>query len=147
MIPIAAVGMLAAVSIPAFIDYQKKSKRPEAALQLNKLAKNLKVAYMTNGAFPKGKVPLTPAKPCCNSGGKCNDVSAWQNPVWQTLDFSIDDPHFFRYSYESNGKTVTGTAVGDLDCDGIEVTWLLNGSVDAQGNPTLTITEPPPNTD
>ncbi|HEY5922209.1 MAG TPA: hypothetical protein VIV11_11085 [Kofleriaceae bacterium] len=146
MIPAAAVGMLAAVAIPAFMDYQKKAKRPEALLHLNRLAKNLKVAHISDDAFPKGKVALTPAKPCCENQGKCNDPAAWQHPIWQALDFSIDEPHFYRYSYESDGKTFTVKAVGDLDCDGTAVEYVMQGTTDAQGV-TTKLVEPAPNTD
>jgi len=37
-------------------------------------------------------------------------------------------------------------AICDLDCDGTTITYTLQMSSDA-GNPTATITEPPPNTD
>jgi hypothetical protein len=67
-----------------------------------------------------------------------------QNPVWHALDFEIDEPSLFRYSYESDGKTFTAKAVGDLDCDGIEITYELNGKIDpATRNPVITLTEPP----
>ena len=80
MIPTAAVGILAAVAVPAFMDYMKKSKKTEASIQLNKLAKNLKVYHATNNAFPKAKVALTPAKSCCEgTGAKCFDATAWKN--------------------------------------------------------------------
>jgi hypothetical protein len=147
MIPAAMVGMLAAVAIPAFLDYNKKARRPEALLQLNKLSKNAKVAFITNAAFPKGKVGPTPAKSCCESGGKCmSDPKDWSDPVWQSLDFMIDEPHLFRYSYESDGKTFVAKATGDLDCDGVEVEYRMEGKVDA-GNPVIDIVEPPPNAD
>ena len=42
MIVVAIIGILAAVAIPAFMDYMKKSKKTEAALQLNKIGKNNK---------------------------------------------------------------------------------------------------------
>jgi hypothetical protein len=148
MIPTATIGVLAAVAIPAFMDYTKKSKKTEASLQLNKLAKNLKVVYVTNGAFPKGTVPLSPAKSCCDGPNhKCDDATAWRHPVWQELDFQIDEPHLFRYAYESNGKTFMLRAVGDLDCDGIEIAYVMTGAADTQGVVSTTIVEPAPNTD
>jgi hypothetical protein len=64
-----------------------------------------------------------------------------RSPVWHALDFEIDQPSLFRYSYESNGKTFTAKAVGDLDCDGIEITYELNGEVSG-GHPTYRLTEP-----
>ena len=51
MIVVAIIGILAAVAIPAFMDYMKKSKKTEASLQLNKIGKNDKVFYVTNARF------------------------------------------------------------------------------------------------
>jgi hypothetical protein len=148
MVPTATIGMLAAVAIPTFMDYMKKSKVSEASLQLNKLGKNLKVTYITDNAFPKGSVRLTPAKSCCEGPNhKCDDPQAWKHPIWQALDFQIDEPHLYRYGYESNGKTFMVRAVTDLDCDGIEVAYVMTGTADAKGNVTTTIVEPAPNTD
>jgi type II secretory pathway pseudopilin PulG len=148
MVPTAAIGMLAAIAIPAFMDYTKKAKRTEASLQLNKLSKNAKVYYSINAELPKGEVALTPAESCCKSPGiKCvPTATTWASPVWQSLDFQIDEPHLFRYSYKSDGKTLTATAVGDLDCDGTEIAWTLSGTI-VDGAPVLEITPPAPNSD
>src|ERR1041385_8845761 len=59
------VGILAAVAIPAFMDYSKRSKKTEAALQLNKIGKNAKRAYFETSSFPPGSTELTPPEPCC----------------------------------------------------------------------------------
>ncbi|MGE3546660.1 MAG: hypothetical protein AB7L28_22220, partial [Kofleriaceae bacterium] len=48
---VAGIGMLSAVAIPAFMDYMKKSKKTEASLQLNKLAKNAKVYFNVNAGY------------------------------------------------------------------------------------------------
>ena len=71
------------------------------------------------------------------------DAAAWSNPVWQAIEFSVDEPHLYRYSYESDGKTFTAKAMGDLDCDGTEAVWVMKGTAD-NGNPTITIEEPAP---
>lgn len=39
-------------------------------------------------------------------------------PAVAALEFQTDQPHFFQYSYRSDSKTFTATAVGDIDCDG-----------------------------
>jgi len=129
-------------------DYMKKSKKTEAQLQLNKLGKNLKVYYITNDKFPVGKTGPTPDKGCCGQpNAKCAVTTAWAtDKVWQELDFQIDEPNLFQYSYESDGKTATATAVGDLDCDTTMITYTLKVSVD-NGNPKAEIIEPPPNSD
>jgi hypothetical protein len=106
------------------------------------------VAFIETSAFPVGDVPLTPAAPCCASpGARCADADAWsRNPVWSALDFQVDEPHQFQYGYRSDGKTFSAIAVGDLDCDGTMITYELRGAAPG-GNPTLTLTEPAPNTD
>jgi len=116
----------------------------EAKLMLNKLGKNAKVAYVTNAAFPKGKVGLTPATECCaaSQNHTCvNDAKTWTDPVWTALDFSIDEPSHYRYSYDSDGQTFTALAVGDLDCDTEMATFTLTGSVEA-GSPKIELKEP-----
>lgn len=129
--------------------YEKKAKVSEAKIQLKKLEKNAKVAFNVNAEFPKGSAPLTPKESCCtNKDAKCRStVDDWmKQPVWQSLDFQIDEPHLFQYSYESDGKTFTAKALGDLDCDTIFVTYELKGDV-VNGTPQFTMTEPPAGAD
>ena len=148
MTAVSVVGVLAAVAIPAFMDYMKKSKKSEASLQLNRIAKNLKVYYSVNGELPKGVTRLTPAAACCaQPSGKCGvDATSWQDPIWQTIDFRIDEPSRFQYRYQSDGKTAVVEAIGDLDCDTNMITYRLDVGV-ANGNATAMFTEPPPNSD
>ncbi len=148
MMPVATIGVLSAVAIPAFLDYMKKSKKTEAEVLLNRLGKSAKVAYITDAKFPVGTVPLTPAASCC-TGPRAHCVSTpadWATPLWTQLGFSIDEPNLFQYSYTSDGTTFTAEAVGDLDCDGTMITYRLEGSA-PNGNPQVRLTEPPPNSD
>ena len=147
MMIVSTVGILAAVAIPAFMDYMKKSKKSEAAMQLNRLGKTLKIVYTEQATFPVGDAPLTPAESCCATGGRCPpDPAAWRQPVWQALDFAIDEPSMFQYRYRSDGTTAVVEAIGDLDCDGVTITHRLEASV-TNGMVTATITEPAPNSD
>ena len=144
MMPAFGIGVLAAVAIPAFLEYTKKAKQSEASLELRKLGKTLKAVLVAKGELPKGEVGPTPAKSCCAQGGKCAvDAAAWKDPIWQALDFEIDEPHLYRYSYRSaDGKSYVVKAIGDLDCDGTEAEYTMSGEVDAQGNLTSTVVPP-----
>ncbi|MBP9088621.1 MAG: hypothetical protein KBG15_21035, partial [Kofleriaceae bacterium] len=147
----AMVGVLAAVAIPAFLDYTKKAKPSEAMLMLNKIMKIQKTEFISNASYVVGSSALVPAMSCCevDTDGKkqCAGKEAeWQNPVWKALDFSIDEPHYFRYSIESSASGYIAKAVGDLDCDGIEVTYVLEGTTQG-GSPSVTLTVPPQHTD
>ena len=157
MIVVAIIGILAAVAIPAFMDYMKKSKKTEAALQLNKIGKNAKVKYIEGQTYATGTVPTSPlpAKPgtggCCGTPtNKCAAVPASfasDTTGWAQIDFQIDEPSLFVYSYNgAAGSTFVATAVGDLDCDNTEITYTLNGT-STSGNPAVALTEPNPNSD
>lgn len=153
MIVVAIIGILAAVAIPAFMDYMKKGKSSEAELQLDKIEKNAKTAYVENASYPTVTPALTPAQNCCtqNAGGKKKCAVAggdWAVADWQALDFQLDEPFYFQYQYTgvAAGTSYTATAVGDLDCDTTTITYSLAGTV-TSGNPSSALTKPAPNTD
>jgi prepilin-type N-terminal cleavage/methylation domain-containing protein len=150
MIVVAIIGILAAVAIPAFMDYMKKSKKTEASLQLNKIAKNSKVYFNTNAEFVDGTASALPAAWVAGTTCKVTTpetASFVADTVWAALDFQIDEPNLFQYDYARSAITAaTAAAVGDLDCDGTPITYLL--TLDATGgNAAATISEPPPNSD
>src|SRR4051812_49832216 len=67
MIVVAIIGILAAVAIPAFMDYMKKSKSTEASLNLNKIGKNLKTYFDANQSFVSTAGAQGPS--VCPTGG------------------------------------------------------------------------------
>jgi type IV pilus assembly protein PilA len=151
MIVVAIIGILAAVAIPAFMDYMKKGKSTEAELQLAKIKTNAKAAFNTESSYPTAVVGLTPGTACCaqDFGGKKKcavAASDWNVATWQALDFQLDEPFYFRYSYNGGGTAYTATAVGDLDCDLTTITYTLAGT-SADGNPASSLAKPAPNTD
>lgn len=148
MAVVAGLGVMSAVAIPAFMNYMKKSKVSEASLQLNKLGKALKIAYIENAAFPVGETSLTPATSCCDGPDhRCAvEEGVWQHPLWQAIDFQIFEPHRYQYRYASDGQTAVVEAIGDLDCDGQTATYRLDVTTSA-GNVSTSITAPPPNAD
>jgi hypothetical protein len=138
------VAMLAVAACKSAVDdYKTKAKATEAKLMLNKLSARAKMEFNTKQAFPKGSVPLTPAKACCsNPDHKCPANPAdWANPIWQALEFQIDEPFVFQYSYESDGQTATIKAVGDLDCDGKTATYEAKGTAE-NSNPKFVFVDP-----
>src|SRR4051812_45068938 len=145
MIVVAIIGILAAVAIPAFMDYMKKSKKTEASLQLNKIGKNSKVYYVTNAAFVATNGATLPAS--MSSSCKGAVTTAWAaDSGWAALDFQIDEPNLFQYTYTGSLTAPKAEAAGDLDCDGTLITYTLNMTAPG-GNAQATITEPPPNSD
>ena len=125
-------------------EYVSKSKRTEAELYLNKIVRSAKEFAITNEQFPVGTSGPTPAVECCKGPqAKCPPEPAqWQVAPWQHLDFFIEEPHRFRYTYTSDGKTFTATAIGDLDCDMKTITYKVSGTYDKDGPKTTPIERP-----
>jgi type IV pilus assembly protein PilA len=152
MIVVAIIGILAAVAIPAFLRYVKRSKTTEATQNLGAMYRGavsyFEAEHATRGVdstilakqFPS-TVAQTPAAgtpfPCCAGGAqKCLPVAtAWDNESWKALSFSISDPHYYAYQFDGTGTGTTSgftaRALGDLDCDGILATFERAGTVDA----------------
>ena len=145
MIVVAIIGILAAVAIPAFMDYMKKGKRSEAELNLNAIGKSAKTYYVEKTEFPPNAAVDTPVAACCLGAGKKCPVLAgnWEGvPAWDDLDFQVSEPHLFQYNYTPAGGTdFTAVATGDLDCDNATIDYTLTGS-SPSGNPSVIITKP-----
>lgn len=163
MIVVAIIGILAAVAIPAFLDYMKRSRTTEASIALNKIGKNAKRAYgdvasysLTNAAIrPSGATTSgccggtggTAASPGTVVNNKCTEDSAGfqADAGWAALEFSIDEPGQYGYEYISaGGANFRAFAYGDVDCDTNPATFTLEGTVSATGNPMMNLTTPAP---
>lgn len=144
MLPVAGVGVLAAVAIPQFLDYMSRSKVSEAEVNLAAIQKAAMREFADSGAFPTAQVGPTPAAPCCEGPNRRCPVDrvAWDAPGWQALDFVLTEPSLYRYAYRSDGKTMVATATGDLDCDGTSVTFTLYGRASPGGQPEFAFERP-----
>jgi len=142
MITVAIVGVLSALAVPTFVTYIKKARTAEATQGVKRLFDGARAYYLDTPQvgftpvapqFPEPSVAITPAPgECCMQGGRCApDASRWQEPTWQALMFSVNDPHHYSYAYQvSNG--LEGFAVrahGDLDCDGEMSTFEIKARV------------------
>ena len=144
MIVVAILAILAVVAVPAFIKYMRRAKTTEAIDQIDKLYKASASYYSSPSVvkgtglkiqcqFPatQGMTPNVTSQACCSKAGDTDgddrcDVQPsglWNTPQWSALNFSMNDQHYFGYTYTSNGSTMaaakfTATANADLDCDG-----------------------------
>jgi type IV pilus assembly protein PilA len=151
MIVVAIIGILAAVAIPSFMKYIRRSKTTEASMNIRKLFDS-SVAYFeaehtdsTGSTLPK-QFPVAagpaPTATCCGQpGGKCRpDNTVWTAPSWMSLNFSVDDAFYFQYQYASagtdTGSTFRADAYGDLNCDTVLSTFERTGSIDSAMNVT-----------
>ena len=144
---IAMTGVLAAIAVPAFIKYIKRSKTSEAHMRLNMIAEGALAFYQmeqyTNEGEPipneQRTFPVTCNKiiwthdqtPSGNKGAPTADFSA---QVWGNLSFSLSEPSYYRYGYKDNcqkGKLAGFEVIaeGDLDGDGIYSTFKRMGTI------------------
>lgn len=159
MVVVAIIGILAAIAVPSFMKYIKKSRTTEARMMLEKVYNGARSYYyetteigqnntitVTVSQFPDS-VGNTPAGTCCSISGtpRCEpDAAIWDgNLSWSALKFSLTDPHYFQYQFDSSGVSLaaafTASAFGDLDCDGLRSTFHMYGFINtASGEPTLT---------
>jgi type IV pilus assembly protein PilA len=144
MIVVAIIGILAAIAIPAFISYVRRSKTSEATGNVNSLFKAAASYYnaertgsgltaLTTGSCT---VPTTAALPSTDPGANKQDPLALNtDATMRSLGFSIAD--FIYYSYliqqstnvcgnsASNNALYNFQAYGDLDGDGTNSTFEL----------------------
>ncbi|MBN1947929.1 MAG: hypothetical protein JW797_19840 [Bradymonadales bacterium] len=138
-------GVGSAIAIPAFLSYVSRSKTTEAAMSLRRIYDSAISYYDSDYADSTGNIlprqfpastPLTPSRiPCGERAAPQPEL--WQHPTWQALGFSLADPHYYSYRFESSGvgpnATFTASAFGDLDCDGEFSTFMRVGEVTAGG--------------
>ncbi len=151
MIVVAIIGILAAVAIPAFMKYIRRSKTVEATMNLRKLFDSSVSYYEAEHANATGSIlsrqfPATqawsPATNCgLQPGGKCNpttEATAWRVATWTALNFSVDDPFYYSYQYTSAGtdssSTFSAEAQGDLDGDNTFSLFRRTGSITSENN-------------
>jgi len=152
MIVEAIIGILAAVAIPAFMKYIRRSKTTEAAMNIRKLYDSTVSYIESEHATATGDIvprQFPDKKTWTPSGGACGEtgqkyaptahISDWKDPTWQAVNFSIDDP--FYYAYQTNGSGASGAqmntgdtydleAQGDLNCNGISSLFRRTATVD-----------------
>lgn len=151
--------MCAAIAIPAFSKYMRRSKTSEARVQIAKMFDAASSYYEEHGkcpsdGSPNGAAPTTPPLGLnCNQGprGRCvpqtsgaggYESELWSgNPVWSQLNFQQEQGHYFHYRFvwetsagpQGSGCEFTVQAFADLDDDGVFSTYERSGAADRNG--------------
>jgi hypothetical protein len=130
------------IVLKAFSDYMGKAKQTEASLNLRKIVRGIKSAYIEKSQLPPSSTTSLPGPDgsACTAGGAAGagagkmpalPVSTWAaDPAWAAIDFSVDEPARYTYHWTKQSDTAGyATAVGDLDCDGTLSTSRVDLSV------------------
>lgn len=152
MIVVAILGILAALAIPAFIGYVRRSKTSEATGNVNSIFKSA-ASYMavertgqgvdadTAGFCIVGTSTMNPSNP-----GK-DKVQYVPSANAKALGFSIADYVYYGYGFDSTATSTTDGecgitpnqtsvytfyAQGDLDGDGVNSTFELAAGTDSE---------------
>ena len=135
MIVVVILGILAAVAIPAFTRYVKRSKTAEATGNISKIyqgqvsyyqasqERSTQASFVNATAMPSANptnVKYTP------------NVTQWTDDAnWNAVSFSLDTGHYYQYVCPGDTATFSARAVGNIDGDGSNSTFERIGTITA----------------
>ena len=140
MIVVAILGILAAVAIPAFINYMRRAKTSEAKVNLKTMAEGAITYFDSEGAagithyLPDGTA-TTPSAISAGTKNVLNDTllnSFRSNTSFSALGFAPNDSFYYSYSWSATcenslcgtGAKASCSAYGNLDGDAVLSTFV-----------------------
>jgi len=150
------VVSLFALGAYSYTKFLRAAKTAEARMMVGTIAKDAALAYERDEALcPSASNPVPNDINDIKGTKWMSAPSDWlvdkaSNRGFACLGFSMSDPQFYQYDYQSSGSgtgaTYTATAKGDLDGDGIQSLFTLEGHIVAGEvvtvSPTVVETHP-----
>jgi type IV pilus assembly protein PilA len=139
MIVVAIIGILAAVAIPAFVKYIRRSRSMEGLGNLRRVY-DAEVLYYARdfvdrdgGGIENQFVAASRNPVTVPAGAKV--IADWSANEWVLLKFSLDSPTLYSFTAVASGIGIasqfTARAEGDLDGDGTSSLFERTGSINA----------------
>lgn len=135
MIVVVILGILAAVAIPAFSRYIKRSKTTEVAGNIAKIYQGEVTYYSASAERGDGTARFVVAAALPGTPGQNKfpaNAQLWAgNTDWSAIGFGLDGAHYYRYAALSSDTALgfTAQAEGDIDGDGTLSLFQRQGTV------------------
>jgi|MDTC01.1.fsa_nt_gb type IV pilus assembly protein PilA len=135
MIVVVIVGILAAIALPRFVNFQLRAKRSEAFVNLRSIAKTQGVHYATDSTFVDCEA--SPTTPLTSQAYPFNEArTGWSSLGWTPL--GEVRCHYSAVVFENSlGKWVRNKARCDLDDDDAIAEWWID--LDPDGTSTAAL--------
>lgn len=138
-------GILAAIAIPGFVGYIRRSKAAEATTNLASIRSGITEYATRESVSATGELrgpqwieslPATP--PVAGVGAMKRVWPADAAEGWTTIGFQPTEPLYYAYSVTTDAvaNTVVIEAVGDLDDDGVNSSFSQRGHLEPSGDIT-----------
>ena len=132
MIVVVILGILAAVAIPAFTRYVKRSKTAEATGNITKIYQGQLTYYQA--ALERGVATYlnATAMPTTAPGAAkyTANVSQWAADAnWTAIGFSLDAAHYYQYLSPGGATSFSARAIGNLDGNATYSTFERTGAI------------------
>ena len=134
MIVVVILGILAAVAIPAFTRYVKRSKTSEATGNISKIYQG-EVSYFNQSSEQStasfATATATPTATPTASKYPAQPVAFTAVPGWSAIGFSVDSPLYYQYSASGTETSFIAMAVGDIDGDDTNSTFSRSATLNS----------------
>ena len=127
MIVVVILGILAAVAIPAFTRYVKRSKTAEATGNIAKIYQG-QVSYYQASQERAAVASFVNAEGMPSTAPSntkyAPNIGIWTASAnWNAVSFSLDTGHYYQYICPATTTAFTARAVGNIDGDTIFSTF------------------------
>ncbi|MEZ4393890.1 MAG: prepilin-type N-terminal cleavage/methylation domain-containing protein [Polyangiales bacterium] len=133
MIVVVILGLLAALAVPSFTRYVRRSATTEASTNVQRI---YAAQYTYNAEIHErglsGSFVNAPATPAAapTAAKYPADSNLWSSqPTWSALGFALDSRHYYQYSSPGSSTGFTSMAQGDLDGDRVRSTFYRTGTI------------------
>lgn len=147
MIVVVILGILAAVAIPAFTRYVKRSKTSEATGNIAKIYQG-ETAYFNQSSEQSvasfASAPATPSATPSASKYPAQPTAFTGDSGWSAIGFSVDAPLYYQYSATGSATSFNSIATGNIDGDGTNSTFSRSAALNAgeiQGGQIVIVNE------